>query len=102
MKKGVYKNSQYFFTKTRYPHKDCYEKLDEDRLYQLSQKCVTYRKYELRSILHFSLGEIGMGRNIMCFLSWLACFLFFANIGYRACPSKVFECISSVCGFYGD
>ena len=60
-----------------------------DTLYQLSQKCVTYRKYIHRSILHFSLGEIGMGRNIMCFLSWLACFLFFANIGYRACPSKV-------------
>ena len=91
MKKGVYKNSQYFFTKTRYPHKDCYEKLDEDRLYQLSQKCVTYRKYMHRSILHFSLGEVGMGKNIMCFLSWLACFLFFANIGYRACPSKLLE-----------
>ena len=98
MIKGVYKNSQYFFTKTRYPHK----KQNGDRLYQLSQKCVTYRKYELRSILHFSLGEIGMGRNIMCFLSWLACFLFFANIGYRACPSKLLEWISSVCGFYGD
>ena len=73
-----------------------------DTLYQLSQKCVTYRKYIHRSILHFSLGEVSMGKNIMCFLSWLACFLFFANIGYRACPSKVFECISSVCGFYGD
>ena len=47
-----------------------------DTLYQLSQKCVTYRKYIHRSILHFSLGEIGMGRNIMCFLSWLACFPF--------------------------
>ena len=102
MIKGVYKNFQYFFTKTRYPHKDCYAKLNGDRLYQLSQKCVTYRKHIHRSILHLSLGEIGMGRNIMCFLSWLACFLFFANIGYRACPSKVFEYISSVCGFYGD
>ena len=68
-----------YFQKLRYFSLICYIYPDRDTLYQLSQKCVTYRKYMHRSILHFSLGEVGMGKNIMCFLSWLACFLFFCK-----------------------
>ena len=51
-----------YFLKLRYCSLICYLYPDRDTLYQLSQKCVTYRKYIHRSILHFSLGEVSMGK----------------------------------------
>ena len=91
-----------YFQKQRYLPLNCYLVPCSGYIVSIKSKVCDLLKNIHRSILHFSLGEVGMGKNIMCFLSWLACFLFFANIGYRACPSKLLEWISSICGFYGD